>query len=89
MTSTPYSSHGRGGAGNMNSSQSPRLNPAKDLETPTLKTPVVTTGRGGTGNMAKNVDAAETRARQDVGAYVANPSLALQLPALPHCDYIY
>ncbi|KAF4123343.1 Protein of unknown function (DUF3602) [Geosmithia morbida] len=68
MTSTPYSSHGRGGAGNISSSQSPRLDPAKDLETPTLKTPVVTTGRGGTGNMAKNVDAAETRARQDVEA---------------------
>lgn len=70
-------SHGRGGAGNMiTSEKSPRLDPA-DLETPTLKTPVVTTGRGGTGNMARNVDPAETRARQDVNAYVGVLLLSL------------
>lgn len=65
-----YASSGRGGAGNfVDSTQSPRLQP-EDLQTPTLKTPVVTTGRGGSGNMAKNVDPAETRARQDVQPWV-------------------
>jgi len=59
-------SSGRGGAGNMvDATKSPKILP-KDLDTPTLKTSVVTTGRGGTGNMAKNTDAAETRALQDV-----------------------
>lgn len=61
------SSHGRGGAGNIKSAQSPTLSPS-DLETPTLKKPVVTTGRGGTGNMAKNNDPNLTRQRQDVTA---------------------
>ncbi len=64
------SSSGRGGAGNMvDAEHSLKIHP-KDLETPTLKTSVVTTGRGGTGNMAPNKDAAETRMRQDVEAYV-------------------
>lgn len=67
MTSQ-FSSHGRGGAGNMSkANDSPKLT-ASDLETPTLKTSVVTTGRGGTGNMAKNTDPLETRRRQDVEA---------------------
>ena len=49
----------------VDASKSPQVKPA-DLDTPTLKTSVVTTGRGGTGNMAKNTDAAEKRALQDV-----------------------
>ncbi|EQL01133.1 hypothetical protein G6O67_002331 [Ophiocordyceps sinensis] len=65
-SSSQFSSHGRGGAGNMaDARQSPRVTPS-DLETPVLKKPVVTTGRGGTGNMAKNDDPVETRMRQDV-----------------------
>ncbi|KAM4059335.1 hypothetical protein HRG_007807 [Hirsutella rhossiliensis] len=65
-SSSQFSSHGRGGAGNMaEARQSPKLTPS-DLETPVLKKPVVTTGRGGTGNMAKNDDPVETRMRQDV-----------------------
>ncbi|PHH91133.1 hypothetical protein CDD83_1562 [Cordyceps sp. RAO-2017] len=61
-----FSSHGRGGAGNMaDARQSPKLS-SSDLQTPTLKTAVVTTGRGGTGNMTKNDDPYETRLRQDV-----------------------
>lgn len=66
MASQQYSSHGRGGAGNMSSAKSsPKIQPS-DLETPTLKKPIVTTGRGGQGNMAKNKDPIETRLRQDV-----------------------
>ncbi|CAJ2501656.1 Uu.00g045090.m01.CDS01 [Anthostomella pinea] len=67
-------SHGRGGAGNIaGSSKSPKLEP-EDLETPHLKSSVVTTGRGGVGNMAPNDDPVATRARQDVGPIVRNPS---------------
>lgn len=69
MTST-----GRGGAGNIaDAAKSPKVQPT-DLETPILKTSVVTTGRGGSGNMALNKDAAETRARQDVGPIERRPS---------------
>jgi len=65
---------GRGGAGNIaDVSKSPQLM-AQDLDTPTLKSSVVTPGRGGSGNMAKNVDAAETRALQDVEPVVRRPS---------------
>ncbi|KEY64960.1 hypothetical protein S7711_08201 [Stachybotrys chartarum IBT 7711] len=71
------SSHGRGGAGNIKSTQSPTLSPS-DLETPTLKKPVVTTGRGGTGNMAKNNDPNLTRQRQDVMAVPRRPSSGAQ-----------
>ncbi|KAL1900744.1 hypothetical protein Cpir12675_000756 [Ceratocystis pirilliformis] len=61
-----YSSHGRGGVGNM---ADKRLSPpltAADLVTPTVKTAVYSTGRGGSGNMARNTDPLETRMRQDV-----------------------
>lgn len=76
-----FSSHGRGGAGNMaDTTQSPRLQPS-DLETPTLKKPVISTGRGGTGNMAPNKDPVETRKRQDVDAYAFSPPC--QPPACP------
>ena len=61
-----YSSHGRGGAGNMaDASQNPPLTP-DDLLTPTLKEVMVTTGRGGSGNMARNNNPNETRKLQDV-----------------------
>jgi len=57
-------SHGRGGAGNIGSSEdSP---PLQDIGTPTLKSEVYTTGRGGTGNMAKNENADVARLSQDV-----------------------
>ncbi|CAG9939448.1 unnamed protein product [Clonostachys rosea f. rosea IK726] len=73
-----FSSHGRGGAGNMaDTTQSPRLQPS-DLETPTLKKPVISTGRGGTGNMAPNKDPLETRKRQDVDAVPRRPSSGAQ-----------
>lgn len=66
--SSRFSSHGRGGAGNIsNTSKLPKLKPS-DLQTPVLKTAIITTGRGGTGNMAKNEDPLETRLRQDVAA---------------------
>ncbi len=65
MTSS-LASHGRGGAGNMSDGANDPKPEPRDFQTPTLKTSVVTTGRGGTGNMAKNTDALETRARQDV-----------------------
>lgn len=45
-------SHGRGGAGNIYSSQA-RTTP-QDLVTPTIKQDVYTTGRGGSGNMVHN-----------------------------------
>ncbi|KXT11934.1 hypothetical protein AC579_8572 [Pseudocercospora musae] len=62
-------SHGRGGAGNINSKPPAKLE-ADDLKTPTIKSNLYTTGRGGSGNMAKNnpANAAETRAAQDVEA---------------------
>lgn len=45
-------SHGRGGAGNINSSPSAKLE-ASDLKTPTIKSNLYTTGRGGSGNMVR------------------------------------
>ncbi|KAL4999312.1 hypothetical protein BDV10DRAFT_184474 [Aspergillus recurvatus] len=46
-------SHGRGGAGNIFSSEAPKTTP-QDLVTPTIKQEVYTTGRGGSGNMMHN-----------------------------------
>ncbi|KAK4500323.1 hypothetical protein PRZ48_008512 [Zasmidium cellare] len=62
-------SHGRGGAGNINSKPSKDVE-ANDLQTPTIKGNHYTTGRGGTGNMARNnpTDPSESRAAQDVEA---------------------
>ncbi|TVY82633.1 hypothetical protein LSUE1_G002840 [Lachnellula suecica] len=57
-------SHGRGGAGNIGTSDSDHN--AVDLETPTLKGQIYTTGRGGSGNMAKNDDPEAARRAQDV-----------------------
>ncbi|OJI96402.1 hypothetical protein ASPVEDRAFT_78176 [Aspergillus versicolor CBS 583.65] len=47
-------SHGRGGAGNIYSSQSRSTPTPQDLVTPTIKQDVYTTGRGGSGNMMHN-----------------------------------
>ncbi|KAB8212505.1 Protein of unknown function DUF3602 [Aspergillus parasiticus SU-1] len=47
-----YVSHGRGGAGNIFSSESHTT--PKDLVTPTIKQDIYTTGRGGSGNMVVN-----------------------------------
>ncbi|KAK4615814.1 hypothetical protein CLAFUW4_10298 [Fulvia fulva] len=60
-------SHGRGGAGNINTKPPAPVN-ADDLKTPTIKSVTYTTGRGGSGNMAKNDPANpdESRAAQDV-----------------------
>jgi hypothetical protein len=63
-------SHGRGGAGNMADDAETSHFTVKDLQTPTVKSAVYTTGRGGSGNMARNVNAQETRLRQDVEPYV-------------------
>lgn len=41
-------SHGRGGAGNINTKPNNTVDPA-DLATPTIKSGTYTTGRGGTG----------------------------------------
>ncbi|KAL5336290.1 hypothetical protein BJX70DRAFT_373220 [Aspergillus crustosus] len=46
-------SHGRGGAGNIYSSETKQTTP-QDLVTPTIKSEVYTTGRGGSGNMVHN-----------------------------------
>ncbi|KAL4907399.1 hypothetical protein BDW74DRAFT_176168 [Aspergillus multicolor] len=46
-------SHGRGGAGNIFSSEARKTTP-QDLVTPTIKQEVYTTGRGGSGNMVHN-----------------------------------
>ncbi|KAE8151615.1 hypothetical protein BDV25DRAFT_89297 [Aspergillus avenaceus] len=61
-------SHGRGGAGNIYTSES-RTTP-KDLVTPTIKQDIYSTGRGGTGNMAYNDPEHPeiARERQDVEA---------------------
>ncbi|KAL4916070.1 hypothetical protein BDW62DRAFT_203074 [Aspergillus aurantiobrunneus] len=61
-------SHGRGGAGNIYSSEA-RTTP-QDLVTPTIKQDVYTTGRGGSGNMMHNDPEHPELAResQDVGA---------------------
>ncbi|EME39106.1 hypothetical protein DOTSEDRAFT_82981 [Dothistroma septosporum NZE10] len=64
---TATRSHGRGGAGNINSKAPLSVN-AEDLKTPTIKSVTYTTGRGGSGNMAKNdpTNPDETRLAQDV-----------------------
>ncbi|KAK3715682.1 hypothetical protein LTR37_006907 [Vermiconidia calcicola] len=63
-------SHGRGGAGNINSKPVTTTVGADDLQTPTIKSTTYTTGRGGTGNMAVNTDPTEARMAQDVEAPV-------------------
>lgn len=78
-SSTNRLSHGRGGAGNINSSLTNKPIDAADFETPTLKGEVYTTGRGGSGNMAKNLDPAEARRAQDVIGLVAPLHLARAL----------
>lgn len=64
---TSTRSHGRGGAGNINSKPPAPVN-ADDLKTPTIKSVTYTTGRGGSGNMAKNdpTNPEESRLAQDV-----------------------
>ncbi|SMR55458.1 unnamed protein product [Zymoseptoria tritici ST99CH_1A5] len=58
-------SHGRGGAGNINSKPAENVK-ATDLATPTIKSQTFTTGRGGAGNMTKKKDDDAARAAQDV-----------------------
>nr|POE63315.1 e3 ubiquitin-protein ligase hel2 [Quercus suber] len=66
-------SHGRGGAGNINSKQTTATTQS-DFTTPTIKSQTYTTGRGGQGNMATNdpSNPAIARAAQDVDAPVAH-----------------
>nr|POE54137.1 hypothetical protein CFP56_73408 [Quercus suber] len=66
-------SHGRGGAGNINSKPTSGANPT-DFTTPTIKSQTYTTGRGGQGNMATNdpSNPAIARAAQDVDAPAAH-----------------
>ncbi|TKA27792.1 hypothetical protein B0A50_04893 [Salinomyces thailandicus] len=59
------SSHGRGGAGNINSKPGAATNP-DDLKTPNLKGQHYTTGRGGSGNIVSNDNPAVARLAQDV-----------------------
>lgn len=63
-----YFATGRGGAGNIQSSDSqPHPKEVKiGSQTPNLLQPVFSTGRGGAGNMMKNNDAKLTRKLQDV-----------------------
>lgn len=60
-------SHGRGGAGNINTKPSSTIT-TSDLATPTIKGATYTTGRGGSGNMASAnpSNPSEMRAAQDV-----------------------
>ncbi|KAK6201323.1 uncharacterized protein RJT21DRAFT_34384 [Scheffersomyces amazonensis] len=63
-----YYSTGRGGAGNIKTSNtlpSPKLVP-QGSATPKLQTPKITTGRGGYGNMINNDDPELARKLQDV-----------------------
>ncbi|QIW99949.1 hypothetical protein AMS68_005467 [Peltaster fructicola] len=62
------SSHGRGGAGNINARPENTGSSAADLQTPTIKSDVFTTGRGGSGNMASTTCSDTRRAAQDVEA---------------------
>lgn len=67
-TKKVYYSTGRGGAGNIKSSNeipSPKLVP-QGSNTPALTTSKFTTGRGGYGNMVSNDDPELTRKLQDV-----------------------
>lgn len=68
MTDKKYYSTGRGGSGNIQSSEdapSPKLVP-QGSNTPKLNNEFVSTGRGGYGNMVKNDDPKLTRKLQDV-----------------------
>ncbi|CCE63789.1 hypothetical protein TPHA_0F03080 [Tetrapisispora phaffii CBS 4417] len=61
-------STGRGGAGNIHSSETkaaPKM-VRQGSQTPNIIQPVYSTGRGGAGNMRKNVDPKLTRKAQDV-----------------------
>ena len=61
-------STGRGGAGNIRSSNS-KIAPnyiKQGSQTPNILQPIYSTGRGGAGNMMKNYDAKLTRKAQDV-----------------------
>ncbi|KAK6457057.1 uncharacterized protein RJT20DRAFT_127189 [Scheffersomyces xylosifermentans] len=72
-----YYSTGRGGAGNMKSSDeipSPKLVP-QGSNTPQLHTSKVSTGRGGYGNMINNDDPELTRKLQDVDGPSAKADL--------------
>ncbi|RCK60477.1 hypothetical protein Cantr_08027 [Candida viswanathii] len=70
-----YYSTGRGGAGNIQSSDqlpSPKLAP-QGSNTPYLHTAKVSTGRGGYGNMVNNDDPELTRKLQDVDGAPSSP----------------
>ncbi|QEU61384.1 Par32 [Kluyveromyces lactis] len=61
-------STGRGGAGNMitsNEKPSPKV-VTQGSQTPNILSPIYSTGRGGAGNMRRNVDPVMTRTAQDV-----------------------
>ncbi|KAI7507396.1 hypothetical protein KC347_g6925 [Hortaea werneckii] len=60
-------SHGRGGAGNINSGPG-NVRTADDMRTPEIKQPHYTTGRGGTGNIVSNDNPNNARLAQDVEA---------------------
>ncbi|RMY67137.1 hypothetical protein D0863_07994 [Hortaea werneckii] len=64
---TRSTSHGRGGAGNINSVPS-TARTADDMRTPEIKQPHYTTGRGGTGNIVSNDNPSNARLAQDVEA---------------------
>ncbi|KAI3403289.2 hypothetical protein KGF56_003877 [Candida oxycetoniae] len=64
-----YYSTGRGGAGNIRSTDSEQLSPKlipQGSNTPHLTTSKISTGRGGFGNMVENTDPQLTRKLQDV-----------------------
>nr|OQO16347.1 hypothetical protein B0A51_15942 [Rachicladosporium sp. CCFEE 5018] len=67
-------SHGRGGAGNINSRPENVGSSSVNLDTPTLKSNNYTTGRGGTGNIVPNdkSNPAVARAAQDVDTPAAH-----------------
>lgn len=69
MSQTYKISTGRGGAGNITTSDkipSPKI-VLHGSQTPNILQPVYSTGRGGAGNMRRNLDAKLTRKAQDVG----------------------
>ncbi|KAH3682358.1 hypothetical protein WICPIJ_006672 [Wickerhamomyces pijperi] len=68
MTEKHYYATGRGGSGNIKSSdeqQAPHM-VKQGSQTPNLLQPVFSTGRGGAGNMFKNTDSKLSRKMQDV-----------------------
>lgn len=70
MTEKYRISTGRGGAGNIHTSDS-RASPKvikQGSQTPSILQPVYSTGRGGAGNMRRNTDPKLTRMAQDVDA---------------------